>query len=90
MLGSGTAAAVVLALGTAVAVLVYLALLAGYLLRAEGINEIRVLLELQHELNRQRVRAQVDQFGAASPMAQKVISTGERSVAAAIRKALKS
>lgn len=90
MLDSGTAAGLVLALGTGAAGFIYLALLAGHLLRTEGLNELRTLIELQHELNRQRVHTQVDQFGKPPPAAEKVMSAGEKAVVAAIRRVLKA
>jgi hypothetical protein len=88
MLDGGIATAAVLLLAIAAALFGWLALLAGHLLRTEGVREIRALLELQHSLTKARVRTAVDMFGGAETGAPAV--NDERAVAALIRKALKS
>lgn len=82
-------AGVVLLLALALGAFGWLALMAGQLMRIEGLRTIRALLEKVDEFEKQRLRRAIDQIATPPPAAQKIMEAGEQTVAGAVKQVMK-
>lgn len=83
------AAGVTLALAAAIAGFGYLALLAGHVLRAEGLRQIKDLLDRLQDARRRSERRALAELGATGPTLQQILAAGHEATAVAVKRVMK-